>query len=46
MKDLYFVECSECGYQTNVVLDEKPKEDTKVICDSCKQKDDEDVLKW
>lgn len=36
MKDIYFVECSECGFQTNVVLEGPPNEDTKVICESCK----------
>lgn len=46
VKDMYFVECSECGNQANVVLDEPPTENTKVVCDSCKEKDDEDFLSW
>lgn len=36
MKDIYFVECSKCGFQTNVVLNSPPNEHTNIICDSCK----------
>lgn len=40
MKDIYFIECSICGFQVNVLLDKKPKEHEKVICDTCKEKSD------
>lgn len=39
LADMYFVECSVCGFQVNVVIDSSPDEDEKITCDACKEPD-------
>lgn len=46
MSDIYFIECFECGFQVSVTLDKEPTNDTKILCDSCKQNNGQDCIQW